>query len=721
MKLKITIFFIVNFIIFLQSSYCQSSGVQPTPILGSNLVSFDSTNSTYNFYFNDSLVYSYDILPGTTTNGGSFNVLKAYDTNGKYFLPSNFGGIRAFLDNDRVYPFNPGVTFNLLGHKIIQDDTVLAYWQMNYKKEHIKYAYKFKIVGRTLIINLEVDSSYSDKVLAFDLDRCENVNSPAAIAIPYLPLFYILYGNNMFTSFFTDWEVSNASQLIAYDGSIYSKSSLRYAQSVLYNTRIDHHRNIMIETFYLTTSTDITNVFSNIPNPVSNYKKESANSIIWDFRPPFNQLISPSTERYMDKMYADSIKNIWIQIHNWQANHGADKSYGYSGYDDGLPCVLPANIYYGGNFKLNSVISKARLYKYRIGLHENYVDYYMSSKNCSTGPGYLESDVALDQYGEKIKAYKNDFLKGEQSYLLKPSRTAFYTGKWSRLIQAAFPKLNGCYLDVHSSILPITNYVDYDTSVNNAGKFKETMYHYRSLFDSLRNNHHGPIQGEGGNQIFYQGYADDIEARIAIPNKSVNGVNFPVIVDFDMLKLRSKAFVHGVGYYPIFYTNSDYKTPRVTREIVLQYIATELAYGHGGYIPSPDLTWYSNDSITAHAKLEHKFVYQVQNDYANSSPLKILYNDNDTLKTISDFIKSHPKDYADITSDNFMGQVMIVYKNGVIVCVNRHPQNSWKVDIGKQNGWFDFHANGDLETKNCLDTTFKLPPKNGWVVYDPFK
>ena len=95
---------------------------------------------------------------GITKNGGSFNVLKAYDTNGNYILPSNFGGIRAYFGNDTIYPFNQGVTFNLLNHKIIQGDTVITYWQMNYKNDHIKYKYKFKIEGRTLIIRLEVDS-----------------------------------------------------------------------------------------------------------------------------------------------------------------------------------------------------------------------------------------------------------------------------------------------------------------------------------------------------------------------------------------------------------------------------------------------------------------------------------------------------------------------------------------------------------------------------------
>ena len=157
------------------------------------------------------------------------------------------------------------------------------------------------------------------------------------------------------------------------------------------------------------------------------------------------------------------------------------------------------------------------------------------------------------------------------------------------------------------------------------------------------------------------------------------------------------------------------------KDIVLQYIATELAYGHGSYIPTPDLTWESDDSIFAHAKLEYKYVYQVQNDYANAAPIKILYNDNDTLKTVSEYIKSYPKDYTNISSDNFMGQVKVVYSNGLIVCVNRHPSHSWKVNIGRTNGWFDYNANGNLYTGTSPTTTFILPPKNGWVVYDPLK
>lgn len=701
--------------------FAQTPGVQPTSIGGSNSLSFDVKSNTYDFYRDGILCYSYEVTPGVSKTGGSFNVLKAFDFSGSYLLPSNFGGIRAILDGAPRYPFDSGVSFKLLNQRILTGDTVMTYWEMMYRGDYIKYKYKFKISGRTLVIRVEVDPDYADKAVSLELDRCEHAENPSAIGIPYLPLFYVLYANNMFTSLYADWETSNASQIIVCDGSAYSKNSVKYAQNLIYNEKTDHHRNRMSETLYLTTSLNIADVFPNIPNPVSKYRQETPNWIIWDFRPAFNQLISPSPERYLEKVYRAGVRNIWLQIHNWQANHGNGPNYGYTGYDDGLPCVLPANNYYGGNSELNAVISKAREYKFRVGLHENYVDYYPNSCDCTTGPGYTVSDVALKTDGEKLKAFKNIYYKGTQSYFLKPSRAGYYADTWSKLIQESFPELDGCYLDVNSSILPTTNNIDYDATDPGAGKFRELMEDYRALFGILKKNHHGPVQGEGGNQIFYQGYADDIEARIEIPNKYAPGNSLPILVDFDMLKLRPKAFVHGVGYYPIFYTKSDYRTPRATKEIVLQYIATELAFGHGGYIPTPDLTWDRDDSIIAHAELEYKYVFSVQKDYANAEPVEILYNDNNSLESVSDYIRNHPSSYDDITSQDFMGQVKVVYDNGVIVCVNRHPFRSWKVEIGDSGGWFDYHADGKLYTGVSSTTTFTLPPKNGWVVYDPFK
>lgn len=725
-KIILTLTIYVNFLFLFPKLYGQS-GVQPTTIPGTNSISFNSGTSTFYFYHNGNLCYTYQVLPGTTTNGGSLNVLRAYANNETSFLPSNFGGIRAYLNGAERYPWDPGILFTLLNYQILLNDTVQVYWQMIYNGDYIKYKYKFKIVGRTLVFRVEIDNEFTNKIREFDLDRSEECQNPEAISIPYLNLFYILYSNNIFTSFFTDWEISNASQIVPKDPNYrYNPNySVRYSQTVIYNEKTNKIRNRMIETFYLTTSSDIEDVFPNIPNPVSQYKEEMANWIVWDYRERFNYLSNDTNTGEMDKIYNSGIRNIWLQIHNWQAYHGSGASYDSSGYDDGLPCTLPANIIYGGPSILNLVINKARFnYGYRVGLHENYVDYYtFEDHNCVYNP----SHVALQSNGEKVKAFVNKYSYYPniiQSYLLKPSLASTYVNEWTNKIQLDHQNLNGCYLDVHSA----SNYVDYDALVPNAGMFRETMKNYRSLYSIIRTNHHGPVQGEGGHQILYQGYADDIEARLNTPHQVWLGKNLPILVDFDMKKLREKTFVHGVGWYPLFYYNTDtISIPPVTRDIVLSYIATELAYGHGGYLPASNLTssWRNNNhsmnDLIEFAKLEYNHVFSVQKDYANATPVQIFYNDNGNLISASEYIKKYPVNYKNIESLDFMGQVKIIYDNGMIVCVNRHPNRSWNVNIGIPNGWFNYHTDTALDTGISQTTSFNLPPENGWVVYDPLK
>lgn len=303
--------------------------------------------------------------------------------------------------------------------------------------------------------------------------------------------------------------------------------------------------------------------------------------------------------------------------------------------------------------------------------------------------------------------------------LLKPSRASSYTNEWSSAIQQQH-NINSCYLDVHSAANP-SDKVDYDNSISESGKFRETLGKYRGLYSILRANHNGPIQGEGGFHFLYQGYVDDIEARISTPTKWDTIYKFPLLIDFDMLKLRSKTMVHGVGYYPLFLgIGNDIipPSPPPTMEYVLAYIATELAFGHGGYIPD---SMHTGISIVQHAKLEHEHVFSVQKDLVDAIPVQILYNDNGSMKSVSDYIRTHPTTYQDISNGDFMGQVFIEYNNGIIVYVNRHPDRYWEVNVGTPGSWFNYHANGILFTGNSSTTNFNLPPKNGWIVYDPLK
>jgi hypothetical protein len=190
-----------------------------------------------------------------------------------------------------------------------------------------------------------------------------------------------------------------------------------------------------------------------------------------------------------------------------------------------------------------------------------------------------------------------------------------------------------------------------------------------------------------------------------------------------MLKLRDKAFVHGSGYITTFNAQKKLNPNTedvsiVNEETVLSYIATELAYGHGGYLPAPGRV----SDILQYAVLTYKHVFSVQKDIADAKPVLIQYNDNGELKSASEYIRNHPLTYANINSPDFMGQVRVEYSNGVVVYVNRHQSRTWdNINVGKPNGWFNYNANGKRETGISSSTKFNLPAKNGWVVYDPLK
>ena len=712
MKKLVFILLLIN----ISFAYSQNKNTKPNKSEGVNKTKFVYESNSYKFYHDDILLYEYTVIPNKSRNGGTFSVLKAYSSDGNSFLPS-VGGVSALLSSKEKNPWDSDVEFLLLNHKLLNDDTVFVYWAMISNKDTCKYFYKLKIDGKALVLKVlgDTKSEKFNKATAIKLDRCEQAVNPFAIEVPYLPMFSILLANNEFTSFFADWEMTNSSELMPFQPTYYSSSSVYYSQNIIYKPKTNGFRNKLDETLYLTISGNIEDVFPNIPNPVSEFKDISENSILWDYRQPFGRLITKPWN-YLQRFNKAGIKNLWVQIHEWQNDHSSTLNY-LSGYDDGLPCVLPANTNYvsgneyGGKEMLDKIIVTAKnQYGFRIGLHQNYIDIYKNA-DCKNY-GFNQNVVALNSDGEFRKAWFNEYTK-MQSFILKPSRSLSYTNYWSSGIQKLY-NLNASYLDVHSSINP-SEAVDYDSEIPDAGKFIATLNNYRSLYSVLRKNHNGPVQGEGGFHFLYQGYIDDVEARIRTSARWDTLYNCPLFVNFDLLKLHSKTMVHGVGFYPFF---MGLKSSPPSKKYVLAYIATELAYGHGSYLPD---SFSTGMNIIDHAKLEYKHVFSVQKDLADAIPLKIRYNDNGKLRTASEYIRAHPKNYNKIKSSEFMGQVFIEYDNGIKVFVNRNPHKSWEIEFGLNDGWYNYNANGKLYTGFSKMRKFNLPKVNGWLVYKPAK
>jgi hypothetical protein len=697
------------------NNFGSATSAAVTLVVYTNSVSLD-TNAGQ-FYFNyggsdETLSYWYvPVWPGWTN--GTLNELTCIVNGTNKFLPSNFGGLSLITTNGQeIYPWDSGNTFVSLGN-VVSGNSLQSIWQVNYASSNttgsLTYAYTFQISGRTLSVQVTNISGVSGGLY---LDRCESIttpaNSPAVINVPYLTLMNVLYWNGVFGSLYVDWEHSSASTISSLDG-LFSPTSVYYAQEASYLPHTDANYNPVNETICLTVSPSLCDVLPTVQNPQSTYKTNMANYLVFDnWEAPF-----ANANAEVQSLATSGVSNLWVIVHNWQNER----------YDNGYPDVLPAHSVFGGDPGLQQVGQTAAASHYLFALHENYVDFYPDATN---SPGYQwdPNDCALNTNGALQLAWSNSSVP-IQSYEMKPTRASNYLGYFAPQIHATY-STTASFLDVHSAINP-SERVDYDANTPNPGTFLETLSSWRSLYGQLRSAHGGPVSGEGNNHMLSLGYVDDVEAEIDSGGvgwtNSVTGQWLPLLVDFDLQKLHNLTLTHGVGYYERFYadTNSTAQYLTYSNAAVLEYIATELAYGHGGFIPTPSLL----SNYVSTAKLEENYVFPAQRLYANAIPVSILYHDptiNDEV-TASDYIRRYPHAYYTQSSSSYMSQVRVMYNNGAMVCVNRHPTSAWQVQLGQSGGWFDYNAmigTNMVQSTGVKNTTsYTLPPNCGWAVFSP--
>lgn len=678
-----------------------------------NTVSFDFTNNIFKFGYqgpDGTLTYQYAPGNGVYTENGSFNPLTCAVNGGHAFRPSYWGGLSLLTTHGaEIFPWSPGVWATLLRAQKV-GNVLQTQWEMKCQLNGVNYSliydYQFQMRGRTLAIQVTTTNGASGGVY---LDRCENAVAPVIICVPYLTMMNVLYANGVFCSMYFDWENTDASTIQPLH-SIYSTSSVYYAQHALYLPRTDGMRGNVNETIYLTVSPSLTDVLPNVPNPQSPYKTIMANHLVFDdWEWPF-----AFVNTQVQTLASAGVSNLWVIVHNWQNG----------GYDDYYPNVLPANPSLGGDSGLMQVSQTASAHGYLFALHENYIDSYPDAAD------WNPTDCALNGDGSLKPSWFNPHgQQGPiQSYEMKPAFAADYLAYFAPQIHSDYGT-TASFLDACSSRNP-SDLVDFDINTAGAGTFRETLAQYRNLYGLLRAAHGGPVSGEGYHHMLSLGYIDDVEAEIdsgglgLAPSKT--GQWLPLLVDFDLWKLHNLTVTHGVGYYERFFADTNYNLgytnyPVYAQPAVLEYMATELAYGHGGYIPTPGRI----ADYVGTAQLEERHVLPAQTLYANAMPVSILYHDsvsNDDV-TASAYIRRYPTTFANQSNVHFMSQVRVTYDNGVVVCVNRHPSRPWQVKLGQAGGWFDYNA--VINGKNVQRvgrtniTSYLLPQTNGWVVFAP--
>lgn len=677
-----------------------ADSVQPSAPAGAytNSIRFDFARKVFDFlYQGTDGTLKYEYAPGGNI-AGTLNHLICTVNGTNTFQPSNVGGLSLWTGTNEAAPWGPGVGFTLLNAQLIGSNILQTSWRMTSGAQAMNYTFQFQISARTLILKAALQSGVA---AALYLDRSENTTNPVVIHVPYLTTMNVLYTAGAFASMYFDWESTSASSIYPLDY-VYSPTSVYYSQSAIYGPRSDGTRNRLNETIYLTVAPSLADVLPNITNPPSPYKSLSANCLVFDnWQNPFSVVNAE-----VQALHTAGISNLWVLVHTWQ-NGGFDNKY---------PDVLPANASYGGDPGLIELTRTVHSDGYLFGLHENYVDFYTNALSWDPAAIALNSDDSLKS------AWYNPGTS-LQSFEMKPSLAASYLTRFAPQIHNTYAT-SAAFLDVHSAVNP-SDKVDFDAATTNAAMFRETLTRYRALAGLLRSIHRGPVSGEGHHHFLDVGYFDDIEAQLNSGgiDPSAQASKLPLLVDFDLLKLHEKATVHGVGYYERFYSDSKDAPVFQTfpRSAVLEYMATELAYGHAGFIPTPDRLY---DYVAA-ASLEQRHLLSTQVLYANASAVSILYHDsaNNDEVSVSDYIRRYPTSFSSQTNDHYLSQVRVTYNNGVEVCINRHPTRSWQVQIGQSGGCFNFNAliNGTNVqwVGQTNSTSFLLPQTSGWVVFAP--
>jgi hypothetical protein len=476
-----------------------------------------------------------------------------------------------------------------------------------------------RMLGKSLVFEVTASQPYLN---ALDLAGWGPVLRLRPVVAPYCPTaVFHLPNENLFVSAFLDWGNSAAS---AHSGTV-----------ATYSARTDGTRTPASERVIFVAAWHLAEVFPNLPSPPSPHLDFLANKVVLDIWGGSFGSISSNLATLADY----GLTNAIAIVHNWQR----------SGYDNALPMHYPANASLGGDFALASLLAAGQRSGIRVALHENYVDYYPNYDFYDT------NEIALNSSGGLVNAWLNEGT-GIQSYAVKPAAILPLAATQSPEIHRRY-STRASYLDVHSAVPPWFH-VDARAGEAGAGTFRPVWNAHRQLFAYERATHDGPVFGEGNRHAYWSGCLDGVEAQFGTGWPANGGMEAPLQVEFDLLRMHPLQLNHGMGYYVRWWpegheTNWAGSPPMVVLD---QYRLQQVAYGHAGFLggevyASVPLAW-----------LEHHLVSPVSARHATARAADIQYEFAGSWLDVTAAAKAG----AGTTNS----RVRIFYANGLVITGN---------------------------------------------------
>ncbi len=518
-------------------------------------------------------------------------------------------------------------------------ECVEARWQWKHRDELADVLYRFRVVGKSLIVELEGGNG---KATGVDLGRVVGAFHPRLIRVPYFNFGdcdpHILYTSGVFVSSLLDWYGSDASGMFAPTPEE-SQRQKKINGGCFYLPKSDGKRNPLRERWILTVSRRFEDILPSVPVPQSRPGNPS-NELIWYNIPS----LTPAEESYVEAYERLLTFKQWGMDH-LLVNHPADTWHDGDG-DTGLALEgAPAK---GGDDALGEYLDALADLGYTFSLYANFRD--ISSLN----PMWDEDVSARGSDG-------NPAARTNNTYLLKPTRAASLAAGHAAAIAEKF-KNQATYVDAHAASPPWDR-VDCDSRLVPAAKFLSTLQAEQELLASIA--HQGPAFGAGGSHWLYAGLLHGYLARQSGPQPCKN----PLLVDFALNHLHPLEADAGLGSVEEFFGSEIPESERHSRSTYLdRYLAATVAFGHAGCLPESE-TWGLASVVKAYYLLQ-----KLQTYYLGTRVRDIFYHNDGNLLETTDALVSEA--YED-------SQVQVVYENGLTVHVNGSWEKDWTVEHGQ--------------------------------------
>lgn len=470
------------------------------------------------------------------------------------------------------------------------------------------------LVGASLVVRIN-----SDAPVVASVNISPKFSSATwTFKVPYYdqqPYYYPAL--DVFVNHYFDW-------LNSLSGSIFQ-------QHAYYGKLTNGTYNLVQEDLVLSVSRNFSDVLPTPHGTQSRYYSEVAGKLIIDV---WSNAFDPITRSIRHLADYGLTNNCIYLIHNWQR----------SGYDNALPAHWPAQAALGGDPSLRALHQAATDAGCRVGVHENYVDYYPNFDN------FTMASVMLSSSGAPQFAWDNIV----QSFACKPTWSVKNALPQSPVIHALY-NTSASFLDVCSSTVPWYR-TDMDATVAGAGVGNAWATAAIALYDFLSASHHGPIFGEGNHHWYWSGTLDGAEAQFGAAGDANPGARAPLFVDFDLLKIHPRQVNHGVGYPGRWVASGEDFDDTAIKDA---YRVQVLAFGHAPFTGFQ--YWYD----TAWTLLDSYLLSPVAQRYGVQNATSILYQVGGQWVDANAAIK---------VNDSFW-RVQVQYTNGDVITLNSQTAN----------------------------------------------